>query len=595
MENQWFSNIKVKDVISPSFKTVPHNHSAVKVLAELVDSNSDEALITDESGIFCGLVTKRHLLHCLANCTLKEGMTIRELMIIDTIITSPDEDLNTAKDKMRKIKVGRLPVIDQNGRAQGVLTALEVCNAYSIKLESMGIQLETIFNTIEEAIILIDHHQRVNYWNTGAEKIYDIKQDQIIGKLISDFIPNSFILKVLKTGEPVYHEYEITPSGKHLLKSGIPFFQHPNLRWVVCTAQDVTRFVNILSELNQVRERVSTLEKKNNSEDEKMKLFVKTKSKVFRRVLETAKLLARTDSTVLILGESGTGKELMSNTIHSLSNRKDKPFIVINCAAIPESLFESEFFGYVKGAFTGAAKDGMPGKFELANGGSLFLDEIGELSFDMQAKLLRVLQEKTFYRIGGVTPVNANTRIIAATNKDIWKMVQEGKFREDLFYRLNVFNLKLPALRHRKEDIPHLIDYFIIQFTEKYNIRAPIISDEALKFIIEYEWRGNIRELRNFIERIVVFSQSEVVERDQVIKIIQGDSQFDNIVEDEGEGEGEEVTQKTCLGDILGKKERKIIFDLLKKHNNNKSEVAKALNIPRSTLYYRMKSLNIVE
>jgi transcriptional regulator with PAS, ATPase and Fis domain len=129
----------------------------------------------------------------------------------------------------------------------------------------------------------------------------------------------------------------------------------------------------------------------------------------------------------------------------------------------------------------------MPGKFELANGGSLFLDEIGELSFDMQAKLLRVLQEKTFYRIGGVTPVNANTRIIAATNKDIWKMVQEGKFREDLFYRLNVFNLKLPALRHRKEDIPHLIDYFIIQFTEKYNMRTPIISGEALKLIIEYE------------------------------------------------------------------------------------------------------------
>jgi len=591
MKNQWFNNIKVQDVISPSFKTVPQDYSATKVLAELVDSNSDEVLITDTQGNFCGMVTKRHLLRCLTDSILKEGMTIGELMVIEPLITMPYEDLNTAKEKMRKAKVGRLPVIDQNGRAQGVLTAMEVCNAYSIKLETMGIQLETIFNTIEEAIILVDHNQRVNYWNSGAEKIYGIKPEDIVGNLISDFFPDTFLLKVFNTGEPVYNEYIITSSGKHLLKSAIPFFQNSNNRWVVCTAQDVTRFVNLLSELNQVRERVSTLEKKKNCEDDNMELFVRTKSKAFRQVLDSAKLLARTDSTVLILGESGTGKELMASTIHSLSNRKDKPFIVINCAAIPESLFESELFGYVKGAFTGAVKEGMPGKFELANGGSLFLDEIGELSCDMQAKLLRVLQEKTFYRIGGVTPVTANTRIIAATNKDLWKMVKEGRFREDLFYRLNVFNLKLPALRDRKEDIPDLITYFIKQFTEKYNLPAPVISDEALRFILEYEWRGNIRELRNFIERIVVFNQSEVVKREQVVKIIQGDSQFEAAVREDGE----EALPKTCLSDILEDKEREIIFDLLKKHNNNKSEVAKALNIPRSTLYYRMKSLNIAE
>jgi len=165
-------------------------------------------------------------------------------------------------------------------------------------------------------------------------------------------------------------------------------------------------------------------------------------------------------------------------------------------------------------------------------------------------------------------------------------MIKEGRFREDLFYRLNVFNLKLPPLRERQEDIPDLIDYFIRQFTEKYNLPAPVISDEALGFILEYEWRGNIRELRNFIERIVVFNQNEVVKREQVVKIIQGDSHFEAIVKEEGE----EALPKTCLSDILEDKEREIIFDLLKKHNNNKSEVAKALNIPRSTLYYRMKS-----
>ena len=593
MSTKWFKNIKVEDVISSSFITIPHNCSATKVLAELVGSNSDEALITDENGNLSGLITKRHLLHCLTNDTLKD-MTISQLMIVEPLITFPSEDLNNAKEMMRKAKVGRLPVVDQNGRPQGVLTAMEVCNAYSIKLENMGIQLETIFNTIQEAIILVGNDGNVIHWNSGAEKVYEIKQEQIMGKLLSDFFPQSFVLKVLKTGESIYNEYEITSRGKHLLKNAIPLFQNSNLKGVVCTAQDVTRFVNLITELNQVRKRVYSLEKRSNSEDENMELFVKTKSKVFREVLETAKLLAQTDSTVLILGESGTGKELMSSTIHSLSNRRDKPFIVINCAAIPESLFESELFGYVKGAFTGAGKEGMPGKFELANGGSLFLDEIGELSFDMQAKLLRVLQEKTFYRIGGVTPVNANTRIIAATNKNLWKMVKEGKFREDLFYRLNVFNLKLPALRYRKEDIPHLIDHFISQFTEKYNLVEPIISAEALEVIIEHEWRGNIRELRNFVERIVVFSQNEVVKKDQVLRIIRGDdSQSDN--ENIVKNDDEEVIQKTGLSDILGGKEREIIFDLLKKHNNNKSEVAKALNIPRSTLYYRMKALNIVE
>jgi PAS domain S-box-containing protein len=593
MHNQWFNKIKVQDVISPSFKTVPSNYSAAQVLKELVDANLEEAIITDEHGNCCGLVTKRHLLRCLTKQLLKENMTIGDLMVTEPLVTHPSEDLNAAREIMRRAKVGRLPVIDQNGKAQGILTAMEVCNAYSRKIETMGMQLEAIFNTIDEGIIVVDHDHIIKYWNIGAEKVYGIKQDQLVGKSIDDVFPDSFILRVFATGEPVYHEYEITPCGKHLLKCAIPFLQHPNTEWVVCSVQDVTKFVNLINELNQVRERAVTLERKNNSEQENLEILVKTKSDLFHQVLEHAKLLARTDSTVLILGESGTGKELMSKTIHSLSNRRDKPFIVINCAAIPESLFESELFGYAKGAFTGAVKEGRPGKFELANGGSLFLDEISELSFDMQAKLLRVLQEKTFYRVGGVTPVTTNTRIIAATNKDLWKMVEDGKFREDLFYRLNVLNLKLPALRQRKEDIPDLIAYFIDQFTEKYKTPAPVISAEALQFMMDYEWRGNIRELRNLIERLVVLSSGKVLRKDQVIRIIQGDFQYDNTVEEQKE-KAEEVPN-TSLNDFLEKKEREIIFDLLKKYKNNKSEVAKALNIPRSTLYYRMKALNIVE
>ncbi|MPL99407.1 Anaerobic nitric oxide reductase transcription regulator NorR [bioreactor metagenome] len=592
MKSQWFSNIKVEDVVSPSFYTVPSTLTIEEVFTKMNKENVEDILVTDEEGKFLGLTTRKHLELVFAQSRIDcSGMTVDKAMITQPIATFPQEDLNDARRKMRRAKVGRLPVVDEDKTPRGILTAVEVCTAFSAKLEAMGKQMETIFNTIDEAIILIDDEQRVLYWNTGAEKIYEIRQEDVTGKLIGEVIANSFVLKVLKTGKPVYHEYEITPSGRHLLKSGIPYYQYPGRLWVVCTAQDVTRFVNILGELNQTRDKISALEKKSNSDEANMDLFVRTKSKAFHEVLETARLLSRTDSTVLILGESGTGKELMSSTIHSLSNRRDKPFVVINCAAIPESLFESELFGYTKGAFTGASKEGMPGKFELANGGTLFLDEIGELSFDMQAKLLRVLQEKTFYRIGGITPVNANTRIIAATNKDLWKMVQESKFREDLFYRLNVFNLKMPALRQRQEDIPPLIEYYIDQFAKKYNLGAPEISPGAMRFLMDYEWRGNIRELKNFVERIVVFSQNEIVSREQVIKIIQGDSQIETAAVPGEAAAGE----SGGLSDILESKEREIISDLLKKYNNNKSDVAKALNIPRSTLYYRMKSLGIAD
>ncbi|MCH7761565.1 sigma-54-dependent Fis family transcriptional regulator, partial [candidate division TA06 bacterium] len=234
------------------------------------------------------------------------------------------------------------------------------------------------------------------------------------------------------------------------------------------------------------------------------------KSRRMKQVYETVHKVSQSVATVLILGESGTGKELIARAIHSNSPRREKPFIRVSCAALPESLLESELFGYEKGAFTGAATR-KPGRFELAHQGSLFLDEIGELSTATQSKLLRVLQEREFERLGGVETIKVDVRIIAATSKDLEKALGEGSFREDLYYRLNVVSVDLPPLRERKEDIPDLANYFLERFCKREGKEVKLLNEEALSLLLQYEWPGNIRELENVIEKIVVLQEEKVI------------------------------------------------------------------------------------
>jgi len=237
--------------------------------------------------------------------------------------------------------------------------------------------------------------------------------------------------------------------------------------------------------------------------------LLETRNSQMKKIYELAKKVAPSSSTVLILGESGTGKEVLAKYIHFCSKRKG-PFVTINCAAIPEELLEAELFGYEKGAFTGAIKS-KPGKFEIANKGTLFLDEIGDLSLKLQAKLLRVIQEKQVERLGSDHSIKVDVRILAATNKDLEKEVQEGRFREDLFFRLNVIPIKLPPLRERKEDIPLLIQFFLKRICEREGIEEKKFTSQAIKALLNYPWPGNIRELENFIERVVILSENNII------------------------------------------------------------------------------------
>lgn len=309
-------------------------------------------------------------------------------------------------------------------------------------------------------------------------------------------------------------------------------------------------------------------------------------SQPIQKVFELIERVADTDSTVLITGESGTGKELIAKAVHYNSYRKDKPMIVINCGAIPEELLESELFGHEKGAFTGAHKMRV-GRFELANGGTIFLDEIGDMSPNLQVKLLRILQEQKFERVGGTRTLEIDVRIIAATNKNLINAVNKGKFRQDLYYRLNVIPMKVPPLRMRKSDIPLLVEFFVSKFNKQKQKHIAGFTKEAMNALLEYSWPGNVRELENLVERLVILSNDDKIDLEDVP---------DSIKSKAGKVESIEVKipkDGIVFEHAVEEYEKKLILQALSETNWVKTKAAKLLNINRTTLIEKMKKKNL--
>ncbi|MCX5751023.1 MAG: sigma-54 dependent transcriptional regulator [Candidatus Saganbacteria bacterium] len=304
------------------------------------------------------------------------------------------------------------------------------------------------------------------------------------------------------------------------------------------------------------------------------KLFGKTP--VMKRIFEVIETVAKTESTVLITGESGTGKELVAHAIHKKSNRPNNPFIVVNCAAIPETLLESELFGHEKGAFTGALERRI-GKFELADNGTIFLDEIGCMPPAMQSKLLRIIQDGSFERIGGTNPIRVNVRILSASNIDFNKAIEEGNFREDLYHRLNVIPIQLPPLRERKEDIPLFISHFLETFSKEMNKPIPKIEKEAMEKLTRYDWPGNVRELQNLVERMVVLIKGDLIKTEDLpLPTIQKRHPL------------------FSLKNLMEEYEKNYIKQVLKETGNNHTQAAKALGLHRSTLLSKLKNYRLL-
>jgi PAS domain S-box-containing protein len=447
--------------------------------------------------------------------------------------------------------------------------------------------LEAVLQAEDDAITVIDRDKRVLYWNDAAVRTFGVAKETIINKNITDHFQEEdlMILRVLKTKKAVRNIYHRPRKDLHVVINTSPIFNEKNeLIGAISVERDITQLVRLNDNLETASEELHEL-RRQVSETREASPFKKLegKSQVLHHTIRIAKKAAMTDATTLILGESGTGKEICARAIHEASTRSKEAFIPVNCGAIPEALFESEFFGYEPGAFTGAASEGKKGKVEMANGGTLFLDEIGELPFDMQVKLLRVLQEQRVYRIGDSTGLDVDVRIIAATNQDLAGMMAENKFRSDLYYRLNVIQLTMPPLRERREDIPALAQLFLKQFAKEYQSPVPEIDPTAIPVLLTYDWPGNVRELKNIMERIVILSEKSILSESDLLALLPDSTTY--------------PAQKTDTDTTLpGEKEaveKMLIEDTLLKTNGNKSDAARRLGISRVTLYSRLKKYGI--
>nr|WP_026678990.1 sigma-54-dependent Fis family transcriptional regulator [Fictibacillus gelatini] len=486
-------------------------------------------------------------------------------------------------------------VKQQDGGIAGYLSAYNVIQHLFHALQYGEVFFKTILNTIDASVTAIDKDGIVKVWTEGAERIFSYKQNEIVGKPITDFftIDHLEIMQTLKTGKTLNKHHHQPREDVTVLINSAPVYLHDEIVGAVVSETDITRQVRLNQELFNVSAKMLQLEEKVSKLSPSKDPFqmIRGSSKAIKETIERAKKVCTTEVPVLILGESGVGKELFAKAIHETREAAGSPFIPINCGAIPASLFESELFGYEKGAFSGADTRGKKGKIELARGGTLFLDEIGEMPLDMQVKLLRVLQEKKYFAVGGTKEIDADFRIIAATNKNIEKMVSENKFREDLYYRLNIVNIQVPPLRRRYEDVIELSHYFFYEFSVRYNRPLHGISQNIMQDLLAYDWPGNIRELRNAIERLVVFATDGHIKREDLpftpepqISPESSSLHFEEKIT---------VDPSLTLSKQLGHYEKKIILETLKKQNGNKQAAATQLGITRATLYNRMKKLGI--
>ncbi len=434
--------------------------------------------------------------------------------------------------------------------------------------------LQIILDSIADGVFTVDKEWRITSLNRAAEKILDIPSEEAIGRPCCEVFRSSIceshcaLKETLETGHSIINKtiYIIDVHGRKIpcsISTAILKDKSGNIIGGVETFRD----------LSQIEELKKELSEKYSFAD------IIGRSLPMRRIFEILPQVSNSAATVLLTGESGTGKELFAHAIHNLSSRKDQPFIAVNCGALPDTLLESELFGYKSGAFTDAKED-KPGRFSLANKGTIFLDEIGDISTAMQTRLLRVLQEKIIEPLGGTKSEKVDVRILAATNKDLGQLVKQGDFREDLYYRINVIRINIPPLRERREDIPLLVQHFIQKFNHLHNKDITDISDEVMTALMMYDFPGNVRELENLMEHAFVLCNSGIIEmkhlpQHHIHPFETGDA------------------TKKQNGITLKETEKIYIINALREHEGNRQAAAKALGIHPSTLFRKIKRLGI--
>lgn len=495
-------------------------------------------------------------------------------------------------------EVTEAPVLDERGRMLGLVKLRDLLQHLQSRQQEacrelhearrLIATLETVVENPYEGLVVVDEGGYVVIINNFYLEALGISREEALGRHIYELTPHSKLPEIVRTGEAQFSEYwkvrdrefmiiraPIKKEGKIIGALGKTLFKDMGLARVF--AKKLSQLENDLrfykEELQKIHRATYTFED-----------IIGQGSKI-TATIRLAQRASRTTSNVLLTGESGTGKELFAHAIHNGSMRCHGPFIKVNCAAIPEQLLESELFGYAEGAFTGARKGGKPGKFELANYGTIFLDEIGDMSFTMQAKILRVIQEQEIERVGGTQPCRIDVRIIAATNRKLYEMVQQGTFRDDLFYRLNVMVINLPALRERPEDIELLAAGMLAKLNRKLEMKMEGVSGEAMEILRSYSWPGNVRELESLLERTMNVVEEKFIYPEhlppQLMQLALGPSAR------------QENAEPKRIDVFLNSAERDLLLDVLRQTKGNKVKAAKLLGIHRSVLYKKLRKLGL--
>ncbi|PAB59403.1 sigma-54-dependent Fis family transcriptional regulator [Anaeromicrobium sediminis] len=566
--------------MNKNFLKVNYNCTIKSVFGLMVEMDVEEAFMIDEKSNLIGIITTKDVEKLIRR---KVDLNERIYKYAKKKVYSIKGNLSVkdARNFMMTKGIGRVPVIENN-KITGVLTNNNIRDNFYLELEKMFELNNKIIDNLHEAVCICDDAGTVKVWNKSAEKLYGVTKDEIVGRYLGDIFPNALIFHAIKEKKPLENRIHSPKEGKTVILSAIPIYNNGKLIAVASSDRDITEVTALSEELKKTKEKMKLLQKEYEREiasNYSFSTIIGSNQKIIE-CIQLAQKVSQTSASVLITGESGTGKEVFAKAIHKASGRSGH-FVAINCSAIPAHLLESELFGYDKGAFTGAVNTGKIGKFEFANNGTLFLDEIGDMPLEMQVKILRVLQDGIVYRLGSSKGIVTNTRIIAATNKDLKKLILEDKFREDLYYRLAVVQLELPSLRERKEDIVPLANYFIKQIVEKEEIELKEIEDEVYSILKGYEWKGNIRELKNVIERMIILCDKGYITKEFIPKYI---VEASVMAEEENEYDLEKAVRNM---------EERIIRDVMHMSGGNKLKAAKILNIKRSTLYYKLKLYNI--
>jgi len=567
---------------------------------EILDSAQNGIVIVDITGAI-------HLF----NQAARDVLAIPESDLVGQHISSISEEawhdmrmiLKTGLPQLnKKITIGESIIIANRtpialkGHIIGVLSIFQDISEYDkisselVSFKQLTMQLDAIIESSYDGLYITDGEANTLRVNQAYERISGLKREDLIGRNMRDLVQEgvldrSVTLEVLRLREPVTIMQDIA-GDKHVIVTGNPFFdKNGDISLVVTNVRDITELNQLHLELEETR-KISSRYQEELEQLQKLEFAsheLIAKSDAFRATLKQAVKVSQVDATVLITGESGVGKSLLARLIHKMSQRKDGPFVKISCGAIPENLMESELFGYEKGAFTGARTGGKAGLLEVGNGGTVFLDEIGELPLNLQVKLLDVLEDKEVTRLGGTTPRSMDLRLITATSRDLKQMVREKNFREDLFFRLNVIPLHIPPLRERKEAIIPLIDHFLQESIEATGNRKSI-SPEVYETLVKYPFYGNVRELMNMVERMAILSDEHVINLKDLppgVKEISRSSLY-------GES-GESLP----LREAVAKFEEEIIREAISTHGTI-SKAAQILRVNQSTVSRKAKKYKIL-